>query len=180
VFQVELGHVTAQQDPVVDVFEHFQIRIRDAQDFFQAEIVKGAEPNAFGALADRFHDTRFHLAGGFIGKRQAKDVFAGKLGIAFQEIANAFGDDSRFTGSGTGDDEKRALAVFHSATLLCVEGGETFPRGGQGHEPTMIAEFDDAGLRFSFASELRALIAARGSIEPAQSERVRQNVGKHF
>ena len=52
VFQVELGHVTAQQDPVVDVFEHFQIRIRDAQDFFQAEIVKSAEPDAFGALAD--------------------------------------------------------------------------------------------------------------------------------
>jgi hypothetical protein len=70
--------------------------------------------------------------------------------------------------------------VFHSATLLRVEGGETFPRGCQGHEPTMIAEFDDAGLRFSFAPELRAVSTARGPIELAQSDRVRQNLDKHF
>jgi len=70
--------------------------------------------------------------------------------------------------------------VFHSAALLRVEGGETFPRGCQGHEPTMIAEFDDAELRFSFASELRPVSTARGPIELAQSDRVCQNLDKHF
>ena len=120
------------------------------------------------------------MAGGFVGEGQSEDVFAGKLRIGFQEMANAFGDDSRFSGSGPGDDQERALAVFHSATLLRVEGGETFPGGCQGHEPTMIAEFDHAGLRFSFASELRAVSTARGPIELAQADRVRQNAGEHF
>jgi hypothetical protein len=66
------------------------------------------------------------LAGGFVRKREAKDIFAGKLRIRFQEIANALGDHARFSGSGTGDYEERTFAVFHGAALLSVEGGEAF------------------------------------------------------
>jgi hypothetical protein len=69
-------------------------------------------------------------------------------------MPNAFGDDARFSGSGTGDYEERTFAVFHGAALLSVEGGKTFPRGRHGHETNMIAELRVERLRFSFALAL--------------------------
>ncbi len=43
--------------------------------------MEGAEPDAFGALADRLHHARLHLARGFVREREAEDVFTGKLRI---------------------------------------------------------------------------------------------------
>ena len=83
--QSELRDVAPQQDLVIDVFERLNIRIRRAQNFFEAEFMKRAQPYAFGALADRFHHAVLHLARGFVCKREPQNIFAGKLGIRFQQ-----------------------------------------------------------------------------------------------
>jgi hypothetical protein len=88
--------------------------------------MEGAEPDAFGALADRFHHARLHLARGFVREGQAKDVFAGQLRIRFQEVTDSLGDHARFAGSGAGDDEERPFAMFHGTALLSVQRGEVF------------------------------------------------------
>jgi hypothetical protein len=120
-FQVELGHIASQQNPVIDIFQDFQVRIGHAQDFFQAKAMEGAEPYAFGAFANGFNDAGLHLAGGFVGEGESEDIFAGKLGIRFEQVANSLGDDASLAGSGTGDDEQGPVTVFHGAALLCVQ-----------------------------------------------------------
>ena len=83
--QVEFADVAAQQDFVVDVIQRLDIGIRGLQNLFEAKFVERAEPDAFGALADGFHHAVLHLPGGFIGERKPQDVFAGELGIRFEQ-----------------------------------------------------------------------------------------------
>src|ERR1700733_8718787 len=66
--EVEFADVAAEQDAVVDVLEGLEVGIRGLQNFFEAEFVKGAEPEIFGAVADRFDDAILHFTGGFVGE----------------------------------------------------------------------------------------------------------------
>jgi hypothetical protein len=119
-FQIKLGHVAAEQNPVIDILQNFQVRIGYAQDLVQAEAMKSAEPYAFGAIANSSYYAGLHLAGGFVCESQSQDVFTGKLGIRFEQVANALGNDARLAGSGAGDDEQGALTMLHSEALLEV------------------------------------------------------------
>jgi len=120
-FQVELGHIAAQQNPVIDLFQNFQVRVGYAQDFFQAETMEGAEPYTFGAFTNGFNDAGLHLACGFISERESEDIFAGKLGIRFEQVANSLGYHTSFAGPGAGHDEQGSFTVFYGAALLCVQ-----------------------------------------------------------
>ncbi len=68
----------------------------------------------------RFHNARFHLAGGFVRERKPQDIFAGKLGVRFEQVADSLGNYASFAGSGAGDDEQGAVTVLDGATLLGV------------------------------------------------------------
>ena len=113
---------------MVGIFQRRNIRVRRAQDFFEAEFVERAEPDALGPLADGFYNAILHLAGSFVCKRQPENIFARELGIRFQQVANAFGDDARLPCARASDDKQRPIAVLHSAALLVVER-KSFLRG---------------------------------------------------
>ena len=74
--QPEFGDVAAQQNPVVDFVERLNFRIGRAQNFFEAERMERAEPNAFGALARGLHHAALHFARGFVREREPENIFA--------------------------------------------------------------------------------------------------------
>ena len=129
--QVELRDIAAQKNAVIDVVKRLNIRIRRAQNLFEAEGMERAEPDAFGALADGFDDAILHLAGGFVGEGEPENIFAGEIWIGFEQSANALGDDARLAGSGARDDEQGPFAVLDGGALLVVQA-ESFLRFGRG------------------------------------------------
>ena len=116
--QLELGDMPPQQDPVVHVLDRLQIRIRDGENFLQAEFVERAQPHALRPLAHGSSHAVQHLARGFIRERQPQNVFARELRIGLKQIANPFGNHACLAGPGPGDHEQRPLAVLHSRALL--------------------------------------------------------------
>lgn len=128
---------------MIEIVERFDPNIRRAQNFVEAETVERAEPNTFGAFADRFHHAALHFPRGFIGECEPKNVFARKIGIGFEQMADAFGDDARLAGPRAGDDQQRAVGMFHGKALFGVEwksaARERLRRiGGTGHRLTRI------------------------------------------
>jgi hypothetical protein len=69
-----------------------------------------------------------HFAGGFVREGQPKDVLARKAWIGLEEIANAFGDDARFTCAGAGHDQARAVAMFDRGPLFIIQRKAAFLR----------------------------------------------------
>ena len=135
--QPQVGDVAPHQDAVVQVVQGLNIGIDALQNLFQAEFVEGAEPDAFGALADGFSDAAQHFAGGFIRKGEAENIFAGEFGVGFKEVADALGDYARFAGASAGDHQERAFSVLDGGALCGVER-EAWGRGflricGPGH-----------------------------------------------
>ena len=66
------------------------------------------------------HDATFHLARGFVGKREPENIFARERGIRFEQIADALGDDARLAGAGACDDQQRPFSVLDGRALLGV------------------------------------------------------------
>src|SRR5712675_1261757 len=67
--------IAAQQNPMIELVQHAALWVGIFQERV-AEGVKRFQSDVFGALADRFHDARFHLPGGFVGEGQAQDALA--------------------------------------------------------------------------------------------------------
>ncbi len=152
--QFEAADVPAQQDLMIEVFEGLNLGVGGAQNFLEAEFVEGAEPDVFGALANRLHHAIFHLVGGFVGERQGEDVFAREIRVGFEKMADALGDDARLAGASAGDDEERAFAVLDGGALLGVErealacGFRRFEGGSHRDKETLIvADFLGANIR---------------------------------
>ncbi len=97
-------HAAAQENPVIDFVEQQAVGSGVGDQRF-AERVERGEHYVLAAFASGFDDAGFHFAGGFVGERQAEDVFAGKGIVGFEQVANALGDDARFSRTGAGDDE---------------------------------------------------------------------------
>ena len=133
-FQVEFADIAAEQNFVVDIVERLDVGIGGAQNLFETKGVEGAEPDAFGALADGFHHAVLHLVRGFVGEGQAENIFAGEVRVGSEKIADAFDDDAGLASAGAGDDEKGTVAVFNGALLGRVEagGGGRFFLGAHG------------------------------------------------
>jgi len=92
-----------------------------------------AEPDAFGALADGFYNAVLHFTSGFVGKREAKDIFTREIRVRFEQVADAFGDYASLAGAGAGNDKKGAFAVFDGSALLDVQLEGGFLSGFSGH-----------------------------------------------
>ena len=82
--------------------------------------MKRAEPYSFGSLADGLDHAVLHFTGGFVGEGKSQDAFSRKTQVRFQQIANAFGDYARFSGSGARHNEQRSVAMLHRGVLLIV------------------------------------------------------------
>ncbi len=120
-FQLELPDIPAKQDFVIKFVERLDAFVRGAEDFVEAELVEGAEPDRFGAFAQRFYDPMFHLAGGFVGKREPQDVFASEIRIGLEKITNALSNDASLAGSGTRHHEERTVTMLDGGALLGIQ-----------------------------------------------------------
>ncbi len=126
-FELQQGQVAAQQNPVVDLVDGLQFRI----DFLQqgvAERVKRAERDRLGAFDFRFaaiarrrDHAMLHFRRGLVGKRQPQDFLARQTGLRIEQVANAFGDDARFSRARAGHHHQWALAVIHGGALFRIE-----------------------------------------------------------
>ena len=54
----------------------------------------------------------------------------GRSGSAFQQVADALGDDARLARARAGDHQQRPFAVAHRGALLGVEFWELFAESG--------------------------------------------------
>ncbi len=75
------------------------------------------EHYVLAAFAGGFDDASFHFTGGFVGEREAENVFAGEGIVGFEQVANALGDHARFSRPGAGDDEKRPVSMLNRPFL---------------------------------------------------------------
>jgi hypothetical protein len=118
-FQFQARQVAAEQDPVVDLFQRQAVRVH----FFQQHLAERMERGQHYILATfsgRFHHSRLHLARSFACERQTENVFAQERGVRFQEVADAFCNDARFSGARAGNYQKRAFAVGDGAPLRFI------------------------------------------------------------
>src|SRR6266404_4212507 len=83
--------------------------------------MKSLERNVFAPLAHRLDDARLHLPRGFVGKRQAQDVFPGQRSVRLQQVADALRDDARFSSAGAGDHQQWPFAVRDRASLRLIQ-----------------------------------------------------------
>ena len=83
--------------------------------------MKRCDRHRFPAFARGFHHARFHFAGGFFREGQRQDVFAGNLRIRTQQLADALGDDARFSRARACDHQQRSFAVQDRTTLCLVQ-----------------------------------------------------------
>src|SRR5712672_2439204 len=67
--------IAAQQNPMVELVQHAALWVGIFQEPI-AEGVKCFQRDIFRALADRVHDARFHLSGGFVGEGQTQNALA--------------------------------------------------------------------------------------------------------
>ena len=144
-FEFETGHVAAEQDPVIDVFEDGVLGAVIAEDFL-AKGMKSEDGDVAPSFAAGSDDAGFHFAGGFFCIGEGEDIFAAERGVGFEEMANAFGDDAGFAGAGAGDDQERAVAVGDGTALGVVElESEGFERGDvekRGIHMVRLADFE--------------------------------------
>jgi hypothetical protein len=82
--QRKLRDIPAKKNPVVDVVQGLNVRVRRAENLFQAEGMEGAQPHAFGPLADGLDDAMLHLAGGFVGEGKAENILASETWIGLE------------------------------------------------------------------------------------------------
>src|SRR6266481_2503547 len=75
--------IAPQQNPMIELVQHAALRVGIFQEPI-AESVKCFQCDIFRALADRFHDARFHLSGGFVGEGQAQNALAWQVRIGEQ------------------------------------------------------------------------------------------------
>ncbi len=126
--EVKLRDVAAQQNLMVDIFERLDAGVGALQNLFQAEFVERAEPDAFSALARGFHHAMLHLACGFVREREAENIFAGEVGIRFEQVANALGNHPCFARPRARHHEQRPFAVLDGGALVCIQRKATGAR----------------------------------------------------
>ncbi len=112
---------------MVDIVDRFEFRI----DFLQQRItkrVKRAECDRFGALdcgfadfARRGNHSMFHLPGGLVGERQAKDFISRELRMGFEQEPDTFRDDARLPRARAGHHDERPFAMLYRRALLRVK-----------------------------------------------------------
>ena len=82
-FEFESLHISAQQNPMIDIVEHQAFRCSLFQKAF-AERVKSRQRHIFPAIAGGSHHASLHLAGGLVRKRQPENIFARKRIVRLQ------------------------------------------------------------------------------------------------
>ncbi len=105
---------------MIDFIEHAAVRIG----VFQERLAKGMkrfQGDVLGALPDGFYHASLHLAGGFVGERQAQDAFARKARVGLQQVANAFDDDAGLSGACAGNYEQRPFAMGDGPALRVIK-----------------------------------------------------------
>ena len=88
----------------------------------EAEAVEGAGGDEGGSVfAQAVVEAGGHFSGGFVGEGEGEDVF-GRDGGFVHEVADAFGEDARFAGAGSGQDQDGAYGRTDGFLLGRVQG----------------------------------------------------------
>ncbi len=83
--------------------------------------MKRLQRHLFGALSRGLDDSRFHLSGGFVGKRQAQDIFPRQRSVRLQQVPDTFGDNPRFSRSRPRNYQKRPFSMRDRALLRVIQ-----------------------------------------------------------
>ncbi len=105
---------------MIELVQHHALRVRFRQQRL-AEGMKRRQRHRFASFAGGLHHPGFHFAGGFLREGQAENIFAGEAFIGFQEVPDAFCNDTRFSRSGARNHQQWPFAERDGAALRVVQ-----------------------------------------------------------
>ena len=85
-----------------------------------ADGMKRPGPEVARGIADHPRKTRFELAGGFIGERDAQDAIRNHVLLA-EQVRDAVRKDARFAAACTRKDQCGPVSMLHGRTLNVTE-----------------------------------------------------------
>ena len=129
--QPQIRNIPPQQNPVIDIIERLNFRIRRLQDFLQAKRVKRRQPHALGPLASRLHHAVLHLSSSLVGEGKPQNIFTAERRIRIQQRPNPLGNHPRLAGPGPGNNQQRPGPMLDSLSLFRIQRKSGFRGGGR-------------------------------------------------
>ena len=86
-----------------------------------AKRMKRRQRHVFRALPDGLHHARLHLPRGLARERQPQYVFAGKIRMRDEQVADSFRDDARLPRPGARDHQQWPFAVLDRPPLRLIQ-----------------------------------------------------------
>ena len=101
-----------------------------------AQSVEGAEPQAFGRLAQDGGNTLSHFPRRLVGEGDGEDL-VGEGAPGQQDVGEPCRENAGFAGACPGQNQQRAVNSFHRSALFAVETGKVVDGldQGTGHSP---------------------------------------------